>query len=297
MKVRDHRLDGVSVVIPAYNEERAIEQTIQDVQQHLEQSGVMSFQIIVVDDGSEDRTAELAAKTVATVLSHPHNGGYGRALKTGIRQATYDTVVITDADGTYPINRISNLLDSYDQGFDMVVGERTGRSLNPVIYKGWLRKILKFLVEYSAGRKINDVNSGLRVFSKAKMLTYTNHLCNTFSFTTSATLAYLMTGMFVKYIKVEYYERIGDSKVKLFIESLRALQYIIQAIIYYNPLKLFLLMSAVCLLGAFVTLVLALLLKLNTGLLLGAGMILVSLIVFALGLLADLLRHIMASRN
>ena len=123
----------------------------------------------------------------------------------------------------------------------MVVGARTGKYYRESIMKSLLRIILKFLVEFTAGRSIPDINSGLRVFSKKTITNYLQHLCNTFSFTTSLTLAYMMTGKFVEYIPIEYGKRMGVSKVRLFRESLRTLQYITQSIIYYNPLKLFIL--------------------------------------------------------
>ena len=291
---RTWRRDGVSVVIPALNEEDAIAQTVRDVARVLHEASIERFQIIVVDDGSTDRTGEVACESGAHVVRHPHNVGYGRSLKRGISEASYDTIVITDADGTYPIERIPDLLDRYDEGFDMVVGKRTGPHLNHAAYKGWLRRVLKFLVEYSAGRKVPDVNSGLRVFSRARLMTYFPHLCDTFSFTTSSTLGYMMTGMFVTYVPIDYHERIGSTKVRLFRESMRTLQYIIQAIIYYNPLKLFLLLSWMCIGAAALVLLLALIFQVTTGFILGAGIILVALLVFALGLLADLLRQIMA---
>lgn len=286
-------LDGVSVVIPAYDEENGIELTVRSLHGVFEKSGFENYEVIVVDDGSSDSTGARARKAGARIVTHPHNVGYGRSLKDGITAAQYDAIVIADADGTYPVDRIPDLLQQYVQGFDMVVGQRTGNHYRESAIKAPLRSILKFLVEYTAGRRIPDINSGLRIFRRDTVLPYFQHLCDTFSFTTSLTLAYMMTGKFVAYLPIEYHGRIGKTKVRLFRESLRTLQYIVQAIIYYNPLKIFLMMSALCLLFAAFTLTIAMIFQITSAFILSVGSILVAILVFALGLLADLLKQIM----
>jgi hypothetical protein len=133
----------------------------------------------------------------------------------------------------------------------------------------------------------------MRVFSRATAMRYFPHLCDTFSFTTSLTLAYMMTGCFVTYVPIGYRPRIGTTKVRLFRESLRTLQYIVQSIVYYNPIKMFLLMSALCIVAGLAFLGAAALTESAVLLLLGGLALLVSLLVFSLGLVADLLRQIM----
>ena len=288
------RAPGVSVVIPALNEAGAIELTVLAVRRMFDAAGIAPAEIIVVDDGSSDDTGALARAAGATVVRHPHNIGYGRALKDGILAARHATIVITDADGTYPIERIPAMLTAYAEGFDMVVGARTGSHYRGNVLKAPLRSILKFLVEYTAGRRIPDINSGLRLFDRQTVIPYFPHLCNTFSFTTSLTLAYMMTGRYVAYLPIAYHERIGNSKVRLLRESLRTLQYIVQAIIYYNPIKIFVLLSGACLLLAVASTVLGVMLQIKSAFFLAVGSILVAMIVFSLGLLADLLRQIMA---
>jgi glycosyltransferase involved in cell wall biosynthesis len=243
----------ISIVIPALNESSSIGLTIQSCRATMEAQNI-EYEVIVVDDGSSDDTYNIAIENGAKVVSHPHNVGYGRSLKDGILTAKFDTIVITDADGTYPVDRIPDLYGEYQQGFDMVVGARTGKNYDESTGKKILRIILKNLVEYTAGRNIPDINSGLRIFSKQKATPYYRFLCDTFSFTTSLTLAYMMNGMFVKYIPIEYHKRVGTiSKVKLFRDSLRTLQFIVEAMLYYNPIKVFLALS-------FITFVLGLLL-------------------------------------
>jgi glycosyltransferase involved in cell wall biosynthesis len=284
----------ISVVIPALNEEPSIKHTLDEIRRVFTENNISAYEIIVVDDGSSDKTGEIARKELAKVVRHPHNVGYGRSLKDGIKAASYDTIIITDADRTYPFDQAPLLLKEYtEHGFDMVVGARTGEHYRESFVKAPLRKILKFLVEFTAGRKIPDINSGLRVFSKQTILEYTNHLCDTFSFTTSMTLAYMMTGKFVKYVPIPYEKREGKTKVKLFRDSLRTLQYILQAINYYNPFKIFILFAFFCILCSFFGFLMAALMHLQSGFYLGVGGLLVSLLVVCFGLVADLLKQIM----
>lgn len=280
----------ISVVIPAYNEENSIEQTVVEVRDSLRTINLESFEIIVVNDCSSDGTQKvLDGISGITVIHHPQNMGYGRSLKDGIRAAKSEYIVITDADGTYPNERIPLLYEEIRSGFDMVVGARQGGHYRESFIKFLLRRILKFLVEFTSGRDIPDINSGLRIFRRKDILKFFPNLCNTFSFTTSATLAYMMTGKCVKYVPINYEKRIGKTKVKLFKDSLRTLQFILEAILFYNPLKIFLvacalmlLLSTACFLGAYA-------LKLYSLFLIGIGMVIASTIVFALGLVCVLL--------
>lgn len=283
----------ISVVIPAYNEQGAIHHTVAEVRRTLESMNIEGFEVIVVNDGSTDNTAAEAHEVGAKIVNHPHNVGYGKSLKNGILAARNDTIVITDADLTYPFEQVPRLYQEYLKGFDMVVGRRTGKHVNESIIKSPLRRILRFLVEFTAGRKIPDINSGLRVFSKKTVAPYFNHLCDTFSFTTSLTLAYMMTGRFVSYIDIPYEKRLGQTKVRLFRDSLRTLQFILQAITYYNPIKVFILFAGVCILLSCMGFLISTFLHINAGYYLGLGGFLVSLIILCLGLIADLLKQIM----
>ncbi|MEM9544169.1 MAG: glycosyltransferase family 2 protein [Cyanobacteria bacterium P01_E01_bin.42] len=283
----------ISVIIPAFNEEEAIVTTLENIKKVLASIESTPTEIIVVDDGSWDRTSQLAQKVGAKVIRNPHNIGYGFSLKTGIKAARFDTIVITDADGTYPLDKIPVLLEEYKKGFDMVIGMRTGRYYRESLFKIPLRIILKWLVEFTTGRKVPDINSGLRIFSKEVVTPYFNNLCNTFSFTTSLTLAYMMTGKFVSYIQIPYYKRVGTTKVRIFRDSIRTLQFIVQAILYYNPLKIFIVLCGLTMVFSLVCLILSFAFHVLSTFILGISSILVTIIIFALGLLADLLRQIM----
>ena len=281
----------ISVVIPAYNEAGAIHATVEQVARSL---AAVKHEVVVVNDGSADGTAQRAAEAGARVISHPHNLGYGAALKTGIRSAVFDTIVITDADGTYPNQEIPRLLEVFAGGFNMVVGARSGSHYHESAFKMPLRRLLKWLVEFTTGRSIPDVNSGLRVFSKAEVLPFFDHLCNTFSFTTSVTLTYMMTAKFVRYVPIDYHERIGETKVRLFRDSLRTLQYIVQAILYYNPLKLFILICGALLATGVLALAMAWVVESSLAAYFGASCIVMVAPVFCLGLVAEVLSRILA---
>jgi glycosyltransferase involved in cell wall biosynthesis len=286
----------ITVVIPALNERHAIVDTVDRVKAVLGAEGMPVYEIIVVDDGSSDGTGQLAAGAGAKVLRHPHNIGYGRSLKDGILAASYDTIVISDADGSYPIEAIPKLLERFNQGYDMVVGARTGPHYRESMLKSPLRALLKMIVEFTANRSIPDINSGLRVFRREVAVGFFDHVSDLFSFTTSLTLAYMMNSKFVDYINIDYEKRVGRSKVKLFRDSLRTLQYVLEAATYYNPLKIFVLMALLCLAFAILSLVSAVILQVVSGFVLGVGAILLSILVVAMGLLAVLLKQIMNQR-
>jgi glycosyltransferase involved in cell wall biosynthesis len=286
----------ISVVIPALNERDEIAGTVNRVREILSAYGE-AYEVVVVDDGSNDETGARAEQAGARVLRHPHNVGYGRSLKDGIRAAQYETIVITDADGTYPIDAIPQLLERYADGYDMIVGARSGKYYRESLFKMPLRRLLRWIVEFTAGRAIPDINSGLRVFKRSTVMEYYDHLCDTFSFTTSMTLAYMMTGKFVAYVPIGYNMRVGRSKVKLFRDSMKTLQYVVEAAIYYNPLKMFVLMSGLVIAASLLSFVLALAARLNVFFFVGVGGIISSVIIFSLGLLAVLLRQIMVKSS
>jgi len=283
----------ISVVIPAFNEADAVGEAVRQIEEVLAE---VEHEIVVVDDGSQDATADEARAAGARVIHHPHNLGYGAALKTGIRGARGETISIADADGTYPSDYIPVLLKEHAAGFDMVVGARTGEQYWSSAFKSPMRLILKWLIEFTTGRRVPDVNSGLRVFSREQITPYLDHLCNTFSFTTSLTLAYMMTSKFVTYVSIPYHKSVGHTKVRFFRDALRTMQYIVEAIVYYNPLKMFVLLSSGLLLASGLLLLSAAVLKSSALLYIGVASLLTMVIVFCIGLVAELVRQIVARR-
>ena len=231
-----------TVILPCYNEEGAILDTISSLLDTLKDSG--HYELIVVNDGSTDASLrilqEAAQKYQALrVINHTRNRGYGAALKTGIRRARSNLIVITDADGTYPNERIPELLEIAKDA-DMVVGARTARSevTYPVI-----REVPKwFLSRYAswlAGQNIPDMNSGMRIFRKDIAEKFLNILPDSFSFTTTITLAMLTNYYNVRYVPIGYSSRIGKSKIKPIRDTLNFLQLIIRTGMYFAPLRVF----------------------------------------------------------
>jgi polyisoprenyl-phosphate glycosyltransferase len=274
-----------TVVIPAFNEEAAIGPVI-DAVRALQGNP----EVIVVDDGSTDATADIARKHGANVVRHPGNGGYGKSVMDGIAVARNDVIVLTDADGTYPIDRIPELVAKVEEGFDMAVGARSGPAYRGTFLKMPARIALKALVEFVTGRHIPDINSGLRAFRKSTVTPYFPNLCQGFSFTTTITLIYMLTMHLVVYVPIAYHKRVGHSKVRIIRDSLRTLQYVTEVVATYNPLKLFLLLSVAC--GGTGVLLLLISLFFAFGLLslLGSLLVLGAVLLFGMGLQTEALR-------
>jgi polyisoprenyl-phosphate glycosyltransferase len=285
---------ALSVVIPALNEEEAIGETVEKVRACLTAAGI-EHEVIVIDDGSSDKTGTIAAEHGAVVLRHLYRLGYGRSLKDGILSARYGAVAITDADGTYPIQELPRLFELYRAGFHMAVGQRTGNEFEDSGLKGPLRLFLKLLVEYTAGRSIPDINSGLRVIDRTLAIRFLDRLCDTFSFTTGLTLAFVMNGLYVAHTPIDYYKRKGKTKIRLFWDSINTLQYVAEAALYYNPLRMFLaFFVALLVLGLLLTIANFFLQR--EGILLAIiAVFMTSILTLGFGLLAVLLKQIMVT--
>jgi len=234
-------LKTISVVIPAFNEEMGVAAVISHYRDTLQRLGYES-EIIVVDDGSADATAERAAAAGAVVVRNPSNKGYGYSLLRGITVARHSRVAITDADETYPAEALPELLAHCDR-FDMVVGQRTGPHYRGGLTKCLSRFAFRFLAEFTTGTRIPDINSGLRVFPRDFVLKHRRSISTGYSFTTTLTLIALMEGLHLKYVPIAYERRTGSSKIHWVRDSLRSLQIITEAILVYNPLKFFMLLA------------------------------------------------------
>lgn len=288
----------ISVVIPVYNEEKSIKKTVEEIQNVLKDNNLdKNSEIIIVNDGSTDNTKKELKKCDVIIINNPINMGYGFSLKRGINAAKNETIVITDADSTYPFDAVPELLKIKNEGFDLVIGARTGKYYKQSIFKRFLRRRLRKIVEFVAEKKVKDVNSGLRVFDKSLVTKYFPRLCNTFSFTTSQTLAYLMNNHFVTYLDIDYHKREGKSKVKLFRDTFISLKYILESCIYYNPLKIFSFLSIICIFLSIIGFIFSHFMNIHAGYILGIGGLLLSIIVFALGLIAVLLKQIMDKKE
>jgi glycosyltransferase involved in cell wall biosynthesis len=232
----------LSILVPAYNEADGIGQTLSLLDQVMDETQI-PYEIIVIDDGSEDATAERAESCGVRLIRQPQNGGYGLALKTALHHARYEWCAIIDADGSYDVGCMPDLL-MHIPDYDMVVGARDR------FYDSLPKRIGRFFllktVEYATRRKIPDVNSGMRVFRKDIALAHENRISSGFSFTTTLTLNMMLEDHFVRYVPIEYQRRVGKSKVKIGIDTIRVARIVIQALLYYDPFKIFL---PLCVLG------------------------------------------------
>ena len=236
---------GLSVVVPAYNEEEGVGSVVKTLFAELETTG-WPFEIIAVDDGSIDETAERAEAAGALVVRHPANRSYGAALKTGIRQARHALICIADADGTYPIENIPELVRILvADNCDMVVGRRALNNTAISLVRRPAKWAIGRLAELVAGEQIPDLNSGLRVFKRETALRFFNLLPNGFSFTTTLTLAMLSNAYFLGYTPINYYPRVGRSKIRPIRDTLNFAGLILRMALYFAPLKLFLPLSGI----------------------------------------------------
>lgn len=240
-------ISPISIVIPAYNETGAILPTLEKIKQVTRAADLVS-EIIVVDDGSTDDTA-VSIRQVPDVrlFEHPQNKGYGASLKTGIRQAQYENILIIDADGTYPVEMIPALAEKMDS-YDMVVGARTGETVQIPLIRRPAKWALTRLANYLSGMEIPDLNSGLRAFKRDMAINYFRQLPSGFSFTTSITLALLTNDYNVLYIPIDYFERTGKSKIRPFRDTINFFSLVVRVVLSYRPLRVFVPLTAVLLL-------------------------------------------------
>jgi glycosyltransferase involved in cell wall biosynthesis len=273
--------NSVSIIIPAYNEEGSIGSVLDGLRDWRDRA-----EIIVVDDASTDRTAESAERAGARVIRHLHNKGYGAALKTGIRAAAGDIVVMMDADSEHSAEQITRLLHALGSN-DMVVGARGKGSHSPLLRRPgkWL---LSKVANYLAQTQIPDLNSGLRAFRKDVAKRFLHILPNGFSFTTTLTLALFKEGYNTAYVPIVTTPRVGKSTVNPIRDGLNTIMLIIRVIALFDPLRVFLPTSAVLFLIGVIYWILDIVYRQRVNIPSGAVMvILASIIVFMFGILAD----------
>lgn len=229
--------NGLSIVIPAYNEEAGIPTVVAELRRVLQQFPTV-FEIIIVDDGSADGTAQAAALAGARVLRHRSNRGYGAALKTGISAAAHNIVAIIDADGTYPAHYIPQLVEKLEFA-DMAVGSRVNPGAKIPLIRRPAKWVLNRLANYLSNSKIPDLNSGLRVFRRDVVMQYFPILPDQFSWTTTITLAMHCDKYAVSYVPIDYRARSGRSKIVPW-DAGSFLILILRTSMLFRPLRIFL---------------------------------------------------------
>ena len=234
-KQQEHPV-SVTVLLPAFNEEQAIVSTIQKIKDlHPD------FEVLVIDDGSSDNTMQVAMDAGANVWPHPYNIGNGAAVKTGLRMARGEWIVMMDADGQHDPADIARLLEHKDS-FDLVVGAR-GKGSETAIHRDLANWIYNRLASYVTKFRVEDLTSGFRLVRASVVRDFIYLLPNTFSYPTTLTMGYLRSGRSVKYIPIQTAARKGKSKIKLLSDGTRFFLIIAKITTLFSPLRIFLPLS------------------------------------------------------
>jgi glycosyltransferase involved in cell wall biosynthesis len=242
---KDHPMKvdfSVSVIIPCYNEATSICGVVADILQRYP-----DFEVIVVDDGSTDGSDQVAIQSGASVIRHPYNMGNGAAVKSGIRAARGDIVVLMDADGQHDSEDIAALIEFFPE-FDMVVGARKG-SQQASILRQFGNAVYNRLASYVAKFKIEDLTSGFRAVKRNVIRRFLYLLPNSYSYPTTSTLCILRSGLPLQYVSVQVHKRQkGKSQIRLFKDGIRFFMIIVKICTLFSPFRIFLPVSTAILL-------------------------------------------------
>ena len=236
-----------SVVIPCYNEALAVSKTAKEIYLTLKnweenEDVQLCFELIFVNDGSTDETTEKLSildqdHENLKVIDSKINCGYGASLKKGILASKYDSIVITDADGTYPNERIPELIIRLEKN-DMVIGARIGKNVQIPTLRRPVKWLLLQYARWMSKADIKDLNSGLRSMKKDMVFRFWNMLPNAFSFTSTITLSMHIEGLNVSYLPIDYHARIGNSSIKPVQDTLRFFSLVLRTVMYFKPLQI-----------------------------------------------------------
>ncbi len=224
---------SLSIILPAKNEAAAVGTTVATTLTLFPQA-----EVIVVDDGSTDETAQVAETAGAKVVTHPYSKGNGAAIKTGARVAVGAVLVFMDADGQHDPADIERLLAKLDEGYDMVVGARQKGS-QASIGRGLANGFYNRLASWMTGHKVEDLTSGFRAVRADKFREFLYLLPNGFSYPTTSTMAFFRAGYSVAYVPIHAAKRIGKSHIRLLRDGTRFLLIIFKIGTLFSPLKIF----------------------------------------------------------
>ncbi|MBE9490642.1 MAG: glycosyltransferase family 2 protein, partial [Bacteroidetes bacterium] len=198
-----------SIVIPAKNEEKSLAQLLPKLT-----NTYTNAEIIIINDGSSDRTIDICLENKVICVTHPDSRGNGAAIKTGARTASSESILFMDADGQHKVEDIQSLIEKYEQGHDMVVGARSNSS-QASIFRRIGNSIYNRLASFMTGYKIEDLTSGFRIVNRKKFLKFLYLLPNGFSYPTTSTMAFFRSGYSVAYIPIHASKREGKSHINL----------------------------------------------------------------------------------
>jgi polyisoprenyl-phosphate glycosyltransferase len=242
----------VSVVLPCYNERDHVELEVKRIRAALEAAG-LSHELLCIDDGSTDGTREVLQELdgIRAILL-PRNQGSGTARRIGTQQARGAVVVWTDADMTYPNERIPELVAQLDDTWDQVVGARRTEAGTYKLARVPAKWAIRKLACYLTNTDIPDLNSGLRAFKRSVAEPYLRLLPAGFSCVTTITLAFLSNGHPVKYVPVDYARRAGRSKFHPLKDAYNYLLQVLRMVMYFNPLRVLMPVALTLLAATFV---------------------------------------------
>jgi glycosyltransferase involved in cell wall biosynthesis len=236
----------ISIVIPVFNEAEKLLELLKQIRG----LGLTNTEILVVDDGSTDGSSDVALTGGANVIRHPYNIGNGAAIKSGIRAAHGRLLVLMDGDGQHKPDDIRKLL-AEAKHYHMVVGARTkGSKLR--FHRYVANVVYNLLASYVTRFRVKDLTSGFRILSRRDALRYIDLLPNTFSYPTTLTLAFLRSGLTVKYVPIQTLYRAGQSKISLVTDGVRFLLIITKIATLFSPFRVFLPVSIFFFLGGMI---------------------------------------------
>lgn len=223
-----------SIVIPAKNEEQGLAKTLPNLRELYPEA-----EIIVVNDGSTDRTAQICEEAGVTVVSHPYSKGNGAAIKSGARAASGDYLVFMDGDGQHDPADIARLLDKMQEGYDLVVGARSGLSAQASIARWSANAFYNRLASWMVNCKIDDLTSGFRCVNRKKFNSFLYLLPNGFSYPTTSTMAFFRAGYSVAFVPISVSRRLGKSHINVIRDGVRFFLIIFKIGTLYSPLKVY----------------------------------------------------------
>lgn len=224
----------ISIVIPVFNEAENLARMLENIRD----LALPRTEIVVVDDGSSDGSGDVAESAGASVVRHPYNIGNGAAVKSGIRAARGRVIVLMDGDGQHKPEDIPKLLAEADK-FHMIVGARAkGSKLR--LHRNAANAVYNLFASYVTNFKVQDLTSGFRLLSRRDALRFIDLLPNTFSYPTTLTLAFLRSGLTVKYVPIQTLYRSGQSKISLVTDGIRFFLIIAKIATLFSPFRVFL---------------------------------------------------------